>query len=95
VGEIAQHLRWDVEEDLSRVFGDRAAHRFGEAAREGARQAGDLRGRVETGVRQYLVDEDRQLVARAEMQALAGAIASLEAVVGRLEAKLASPRPAG
>jgi ubiquinone biosynthesis protein UbiJ len=46
-------------------------------------------------VRQYLVDEDRQLVARAEMQALAGAIASLEAVVGRLEAKLASPQPAG
>lgn len=95
VGEIAQHLRWDVEEDLSRVLGDRVAHRVGEAAREGARQADDLRGRVETGVRQFLVDEDRQLVARADMEALTGAIASLEAVVGRLEARLAATGPRG
>lgn len=88
VGEVAQHLRWDVEEDLSRVFGDRAAHRMGEAARAGAGQAAELRGRVESGVRQFLVDEDRQLVARTDMAALTGAIASLESVIDRLEAKL-------
>ena len=28
VAYIAQHLRWDAEEDLSRVFGDIAAHRI-------------------------------------------------------------------
>ncbi len=88
VGEIAQHLRWDVEEDLSRVFGDRVAHRVGETARDGARQAEDLRGRVESGVRQFLVQEDRQLVGREEMRTLTDALRDLEAVVGRLESKL-------
>jgi ubiquinone biosynthesis protein UbiJ len=88
VGEIAQHLRWDVEEDLSRVFGDRVAHRVGETARDGARQAEDLRGRVESGVRQFLVQEDRQLVGREEMRTLSDALRELETVVGRLESKL-------
>ena len=90
VGEVAQHLRWDVEEDLSRVFGDRVAHRVGEAARDGARQADDLRGRVETGVRQYLVQEDRQLVGREDMRTLSDALRELDAAVGRLESKLGS-----
>jgi ubiquinone biosynthesis protein UbiJ len=88
VGEIAQHLRWDIEEDLSRVVGDRAAHRVGETAREGARQAQDLRGRVETGMRQFLVEEDPQLLGRADLTALADAVRELEAGIERLEARL-------
>ncbi len=88
VGEVAQHLRWDVEEDLSRVFGDRVAHRMGETARDGVRQAEDLRGRLETGVRDFLVREDRQLVGRDEMRTLTDAMRELEAIVGRLESKL-------
>jgi ubiquinone biosynthesis protein UbiJ len=88
VGEVAQHLRWDVEEDLSRVLGDRVAHRVGETARDGVRQADDLRGRVETGVRDFLVREDRQLVGRDEMLALTDGLRELEATVGRLESKL-------
>ncbi len=88
VGEIAQHLRWDVEEDLSRVVGDRVAHRVGETARDGVRQAEDLRGRVESGVRQFLVQEDRQLVGREEMRTLTEALRELETVVGRLESRL-------
>src|SRR5688572_11506677 len=30
---LVQHLRWDVEEDLSRVLGDVVAHRIAEAGR--------------------------------------------------------------
>jgi ubiquinone biosynthesis protein UbiJ len=88
VGEIAQYLRWDVEEDLSRVVGDRVAHRVGETAREGVRQADDLRGRFETGMRQFLVDEDRQLVARPDMATLADAVRALEDAVVRVEARI-------
>jgi ubiquinone biosynthesis protein UbiJ len=87
IGEIAQHLRWDVEEDLSRLFGDRVAHRVGETARGGVRQADDVRGRVETGLRQFLVQEDRQLVGREEMRTLTDALRALEDTVGRLEAR--------
>lgn len=89
VGEIAQHLRWDVEEDLSRVLGDRLAHRIGATARDGARRAGDLRGRVESGLRDFLVREDRQLVGREEMDTLSEALRELEGAVGRLESTLA------
>lgn len=88
VGEIAQNLRWDVEEDLSRLVGDRVAHRVGESAREGARQADTLRDRFETGVRRFLVDEDRQLVTRDDLGNLADALAELERVVGDLESRI-------
>ena len=95
VGEIAQHLRWDVEEDLSRVAGDRVAHRLGEAAREGAHRAEDLRSRVESGLRQFLVDEDRQVIGREEMGALSESIRLLEDAVSRLEARVGAAGRAG
>lgn len=37
---LVDHVRWDVEEDLARVFGDAPAHAIGEAMR---RMAGTLR----------------------------------------------------
>jgi len=88
VGEIAQHLRWDVEEDLSRMVGDRVAHRIGQTARGGARRVDDLRGRVETGLRQFLVEEDRQVVGREELASLSDAVRSLEDIVTRLETRV-------
>jgi ubiquinone biosynthesis protein UbiJ len=94
VGEVAQHLRWDVEEDLSRVVGDRLAHRLGETARGGARRAADLRARAESGLRQFLVDEDRPVVGREDMASLAEAIRSVDEAVSRLEARIEA-RPAG
>ncbi len=33
INHIARNLRWDVEEDLSRIFGDIAAHRMAETGR--------------------------------------------------------------
>ena len=91
IGEIAQHLRWDVEEDLSRVLGDRVAHRVGETARGGVRQAEDLRERIETGVRQFLVQEDRQLVGREDMRMLADTLRALDDALTRLEASIGAP----
>jgi ubiquinone biosynthesis protein UbiJ len=35
LGELARHLRWDAEEDLSRVLGDVAAHRLAGLLRAG------------------------------------------------------------
>jgi ubiquinone biosynthesis protein UbiJ len=34
---LAEHVRWDLEEDLSRLIGDAPAHALGEAARAAAR----------------------------------------------------------
>lgn len=37
VNWLVDNLRWDIEEDLSRVIGDAPAHALGQAAREAAR----------------------------------------------------------
>jgi ubiquinone biosynthesis protein UbiJ len=37
VNWLVDHLRWDIEEDISRVIGDAPAHALGQAAREAAR----------------------------------------------------------
>lgn len=37
VNWLVDHVRWDIEEDLSRVMGDVAAHRLASIGREGAK----------------------------------------------------------
>jgi len=86
LGEIAQHLRWDVEEDLSRVVGDVLAYRVAGTARELAAQSASLRDRVQSGLRQALIDDTRQLVDRLQAQALARELADLDMRLARLEA---------
>jgi ubiquinone biosynthesis accessory factor UbiJ len=95
VGEVAQHIRWEYEEDLSRIAGDRFAHRFGEAVRDGARQAEGLRTRVESGLRQYLVEEDRTLVPRPELRELTESLKEIERRLERLERSEPPPSRAG
>lgn len=46
LGELAQHLRWDAEEDLSRLVGDVAAHRLMAAPRLMASQWSALSERL-------------------------------------------------
>lgn len=93
VGEIAQQLRWEVEEDLSRVMGDAMAHRIGQSARTGWVQAQRTRDRIETGLRQYLVEEDPQLVGREALHALEARLQALETRLGRLESQAPSQQP--
>jgi ubiquinone biosynthesis protein UbiJ len=90
VGEIAQHLRWEIEEDLSRVMGDALAHRAGEAARDLSTRSAQVSERLSSGLRQFLVDEGRQLIERAELRGLATSLQDLDARLSRLEA---STRP--
>jgi len=48
LGWLADNLRWDVEEDLSRLIGDVPAHTLGSAARQGL-----------AGLRQFLAQAPR------------------------------------
>ncbi len=91
VGEIAQHLRWDLEEDLSKLVGDVVAHRMGDAARAGLRQAQAIGDRAQSGLRQFLVDEDRQLIERRHLDLLGQEIRELEVRLDRLSHRAALP----
>ena len=85
---LAQHLRWDVEEDLSRIFGDVAAHRLAEAGRAFAGWHRDAARRLLESLADYAVDEKRVLMARQEVEGFADAVARLRDAVERLEKRV-------
>lgn len=86
---LARHLRWDVEEDLSRVLGDAVAHRVVSAARGFARWQGDSAARIAEALADYGVEEARLLVRRAELAWFAGSAARLRAALDELEQRIA------
>jgi ubiquinone biosynthesis accessory factor UbiJ len=85
---LARHLRWDAEEDLSRLFGDVAAHRLANAARALAAWQVDAARRLTESLADYAVDEKRALIARPEMETFAASVARLRDAVERLEKRL-------
>jgi ubiquinone biosynthesis protein UbiJ len=85
---LARDLRWDVEEDLSKLLGDIAAHRLAEAARAFAAWQVDAARRLAHAAADYAVDEKRVLIARPEMESFAEAIARLRDGVERLEKRI-------
>jgi len=64
IAGLARQLRWDVEEDLSHVIGDLAAHRVGETVRSAAAGGRDLMDRARTTTLQWLIHDDGALVGR-------------------------------
>ena len=62
LSRIAANMRWDVEEDLSRVFGDIAAHRLATAGRAAAAWPKQAATSLATGLAEYLTEEKHLLV---------------------------------
>ena len=85
---LVRYLRWDVEEDLSRFVGDAAAHRLAETARGFVSWQADAARRLGDALGAYGADETRLLVRRAELAALAGAVAALRDAIERLDRRI-------
>ncbi len=88
VGWLFAHLRWDVEDELSRWVGDLAAREMAEGGRQ---LAGLLRRGVDDGVdllRRGLSEPQAPLLARPAHAALRAEVAELRDAVARLEARL-------
>jgi ubiquinone biosynthesis protein UbiJ len=86
--ELARHLRWDAEEDLSRFVGDIAAHRLARAARSMLAWQRDAARRIGEAASDYLADEKRVLVRRVELDELASGVAGLRDALERLDKRL-------
>jgi ubiquinone biosynthesis accessory factor UbiJ len=86
---LAKHLRWDAEEELSRVFGDVAAQRIGDAVRALARWQLDATRRVGEALADYATAESGALVRRTELADFAAEVERLRAAIERLERRLA------
>ena len=85
---LARHLRWDAEEELSRIVGDVAAERLGGAMRAFASWQRDAALRVTDALADYATDERRVLVRRVELRELAVAIERLSAALARVEERI-------
>jgi ubiquinone biosynthesis protein UbiJ len=82
--------RPDLEEELSRLTGDAAAHHLARFAREAAdfgRRAADILAR---DVSEFLTEESRDLPARIEVDEFLEAVDRLREAVDRLEARVAA-----
>jgi ubiquinone biosynthesis protein UbiJ len=68
VDYVARNLSWDYEEDLSRVFGDVAAHRIGTAARRLDRWGRDTALNLAHAAAEYVTFESPLLVSAPELE---------------------------
>ena len=90
-GEFQQLLAFakpDVEEELSGIVGDVAAHRLGEIARGVGRWGRDARSTMGANIREYLQEESRDAPSRYELDAFSSNVSTLRDDVDRVEARL-------
>jgi ubiquinone biosynthesis protein UbiJ len=84
---VLKNLRWDAEEDLSRLVGDIAAHRMvGAASSLAAWQKQTARNGVEN-IAEYLGEESALLVPRRELVTFRDEIADLSTRIDALAAR--------
>ena len=85
---VAQHLRWDAEEDLSRVFGDIIAHRMVQAAgdfKHWQQQATDSLARSAAA---YWTDEQPLIATRHDVERFVREVDALRDDVARAEKRI-------
>jgi ubiquinone biosynthesis protein UbiJ len=85
---LFQNLRWDVEEDLSRVVGDVVAHRMAGAARAVAAWQRQAAGRLGENVAEYLKDEAGLLMHAYELEAFGREVSEVRDAVERLDKRI-------
>ncbi|MCK7592493.1 ubiquinone biosynthesis accessory factor UbiJ [Pseudomarimonas salicorniae] len=93
--ELAQRLQKlargfdpDFDAAFSRVFGEVLGVQIARALREGLRQGRELGGQAARGAVDYLVEERRDLVSRAEQEAFFDDVDELRDAVERLEVRI-------
>lgn len=86
---LARHLEWDVEEDLSRVVGDVAAHRIAGGARDFVAWQKEAAVRLGQNFAEYLTEEAGVIAPQAEVAGFARAVDDLRDAVDRLEKRIA------
>ena len=85
---IIGDLQLDGEAALARWLGPVAAHAIGNLARSSRHWLGTAQGNLQHSISDYLTEEGRQLVGRAEADAAAAHIHELRLQLDRLEARV-------
>jgi ubiquinone biosynthesis protein UbiJ len=93
--EVAQQFRDllklavpDLEEELSRAFGDVTAHQIGRVSRTAFDWGRKAIATFGQNMAEYLQEENRTVVSKVEVEEFAGAVDQLREAVDRLEARV-------
>ena len=85
---LLQYGRPDLEEELSGLVGDVAAHEIGELARRLGRWGEQARDTLRQNLSEYLQEESRALPTRYEVEEFRARVESLRDDAARLDARL-------
>lgn len=88
LGFVIRNLRWDAEEDLSKVVGDIAAHRIAGGAREFAAWQQQAAQNLAANLAEYFTEEQPLIASRAAIADFSAGIDNLRNDVARLEKRL-------
>lgn len=88
IAQLATQLRWNWEEDLSRVVGDAPAHAAGEAARATTAWGKDAAFRLAASAAEYWTEESPVIASRVKVEDFAAAVSALRDDVARLEKRI-------
>ena len=86
--QLLEHARPDIEEELSVIIGDTAAHGLGEFARSVGRWARETSSIMGDNIREYLQEESRDVPSRYEVEQFSRRVNQLRDDVDRLAAKI-------
>jgi ubiquinone biosynthesis protein UbiJ len=88
IAKLAEHLRWEPEEDLARLIGDGPAWRVATVARSVGEHARRTGRNLLDSVAEYLLDENPQLVRRAALDEFNAELARARDALARVEKRL-------
>lgn len=86
--DLLGYAKPDIEEELSHIVGDAAAHHAGVIAKGVSNWARDARRTLGSNIREYLQEESRDVPSRYEVERFTQQVDSLRDDVARLEARL-------
>jgi len=85
---VAQNLRWDAEEDLSRVFGDIVAHRMVRAASDLHHWRQQATDSIARSAAAYWTDEQPLIATRHDVERFVREVDALRDAVARVEKRI-------
>lgn len=88
IGKVLSHIRWDYEDDLSRLTGDVSAGQIGEFARQTVSTVKDSAANLAAMLTEYWQEEKPMLAKKRHIEQFNSEVDTLRADVERLEKRL-------
>jgi len=85
---LFRHLRWDFEEDLSRIFGDVLAHRMVEQGRRFAAWNREAAEKLAQNLAEYWIEEQPLLARPADVRQFLAGVDQLRDDLARIEKRI-------